>query len=168
MKTIHDILKELNACSEGLDWAKKYDTIEEIVENVERGDWLLWLGAKLDLPIEEITLAKARCAKTVLHLMKDERSKKAVEVAESFGLGKVTRAELNSAYADAYIASDAVADSYDDAAYAAYAASDAANATSAAYASDAVTADEKNRKVTADICREVLGNLIIKEINDSL
>jgi hypothetical protein len=82
--------------------------------------------------LRKLTLAKARCAKLVLHLMKDERSKNAVKVAEMYGLGKATRQDLDKAAA-------AAADAYAyaaDAAYAAYAAADAfaAAAADAAYA----------------------------------
>ena len=53
-------------------------------------------------------LAKARCAKTVICLMKDRRSVEAVNVAEKFGLGQATLEELKIADAAAY-AADAAA-----------------------------------------------------------
>jgi len=60
MKNIHDILKELDACEPGLRWAKQYDTIEEIVANVQKGSWLLWLCTELDLPSNLIIVVKTR------------------------------------------------------------------------------------------------------------
>jgi hypothetical protein len=76
--------------------------IEEVVAKCHRGDWLLWLAKKVDIDLRPLTLAKARCAKTVIHLMKDERSINAVNIAERFGLGECSREELAAAaYADA-------------------------------------------------------------------
>ena len=178
MKSIHTILKKLKACEPAIEWAKKYDTIEEIVANVQRGDWLLWLGAKLGLSLQKLTLAKARCAKTVLHLMKDERSRNAVEVYEKYGLGKATLKDLEKATADAAAAADAAdADAVDCTNYDAYAAYAAAFSNPAAYADYAsayafysydssVVESAKNKKLTADICREVLGQLIIDKVNN--
>ena len=100
MKTFKDLLIELNACSPAIVWAEDKN-IEEVLRDSYRGDWLLWLAKKLDLPLNKLTLAKARCAKTVIHLMKDKRSVDAVNVAEKFGLDECTLEELNNAYAAA-------------------------------------------------------------------
>ena len=81
----------------------------------------------------ELTLAKAHCAATVLHLMKDERSKNAIAVAIKYGNNEATSEELSAAYAAAFAA-------------AAYAA--------AAFA--AAAARTKNQLETADICRQYL------------
>ena len=185
MKSIHSVLKELDACRSALRWAKQYKTIEEIIENVHRGDWLLWLGDELDLPLKEITLAKARCAKTVFHLMKDERSRNAVEVAEKFGLGEATLEELKKVASYAGAASDDASANDDGADYYAAFTSYCAVVTYtvyniAYYAAKASYYDvygknsdydkvhyaaEENRKLTANICRETLGQLIINKIN---
>ena len=169
MKNVHTILKKLKACEPAIEWAKKYDTIEEIVANVNRGDWLLWLGTELDLPLQEMTLVRARCAKTVIHLIKDKRIRKAVDVAEKFGLGEATLEELRK---DTHCASNAfyfadVANTSNAAHYAFKAAFATANNSNAAFytatASDNVV---ENRKLTADICREILGQLIIDKVNN--
>ena len=153
MKDFKEILTQLNACNEAQIWADN-KTIEEVIKECKRGDWMLWLAKKLDVDIKLLTLTKGYCAKTVEHLMKDERSKKAVQAAIDFGEGKITKEELAAtaaaayaayaayaaayaAYAAAYADADAAADAYDAAAYAAayaaYAAYDAA-AYAAAYA----------------------------------
>jgi hypothetical protein len=150
------------------------------------------------LPFKDLTLARAECAKTVMHLMKDKRSRKAVKVAKKFGLGKATLRELRKAadnaifaYEDAHYAAI-----YDDTiiayAYASYAAYDSVDdyfidydkyyaPRVVGYAYDAVyyhaiacgnseaeakAASIENRKLTANICRKVLGDLIIKKINE--
>ena len=157
MKTFKDLLIELNACGPAIVWAEDKN-IEEVLRDSYRGDWLLWLAKKLDLPLNKLTLAKARCAKTVIHLMKDKRSVDAVNVAEKFGLDECTLEELNNAYdaaadaaAAAYAAyaaaaaADAAADAVYDAAYAA-----AADADAAAYAAAAARAAAAAAYAAAD------------------
>ena len=163
MKTFKDLLIELDACKEAKEWAGNM-TIEEVVDKCYRGDWLLWLAKEIDVDDRKLTLAKGLCANTVRHLMKDERSVKAVDAAISYGKGEMGLEELNAAAADAsaavfytsyaataayasaahaaaYAAAAHAADAADDAAYAyadaaAYAAADAAYA-----AADAADAD---------------------------
>jgi hypothetical protein len=137
MKTFKELLIELRACSDARKWAVDMP-IEEIVTTCHRGDWLLWLAQKVNIPLKELTLAKGYCAKTVIHLMKDERSIKAVEAAIAFGEGNITRGELDADAVAAY-AADAAAAAYaaDAAAYAADAADAAAYAADAADAADA-------------------------------
>lgn len=47
---------------------------------------------------------KAEIAKTVVHLMRDDRSKRAVEIAEAYGRGEATEGELEQARDSAYAA----------------------------------------------------------------
>jgi hypothetical protein len=175
MKTFKDILIKLKACESGRDWVGD-KTVEEFVKDCQRGDWMLWLAKKLDVGIKPLTLTKGYCAKTVEHLMKDERSKKAVQAAIDFGKGKITKEELDAAaYADAYDAATAAAYAAYAAAYAAYAAADAADtadtaddAAYAAYAAADTAADDartKNRLLTADICRKYIGQILIDKVN---
>ena len=144
MKTpMQELLIKLKACVEAREWVGD-KTIEQIVEQCHRGDWLLWLAEKVDIGLQPLTLAKGHCANTVRHLMKDERSINAIDVAITFGEGKASREELSSAAADA-----------------AYAASDADAA-----AADAAAAKKQNQMQTADICREYIGGLIIEKCNE--
>lgn len=186
MKTFKELLIELRACGEVRTWAAD-KTIEEVIRDSQRGDWLLWLAKKIDIPLIPLTLAKARCAKTVIHLMKDERSYNAVNVAERFGLGECTLEELNNAAYAAYAAYDSygaygaydcyassaaaayyAAASYDSAAWAAasYAsyASYAAVTTTTTYAA----ARKQNQQQTSDICVEILGEMIVFRVNELL
>ena len=160
-------LQKMEACQEAIEWVGDR-TPEQAWEECERGDWMLWFAQKMGVELQPLTLAKARCAKLVIHLMKDERSRNAVEVAERFGLGKATREELDvaadaaadAAYA-AYTADAYAAYAY---AYAVYAAADAdAAAADVAYAVAAAYANrEETLKKCADICRETLTSYIIK------
>lgn len=131
-----DYLEKIDACESSIEFCQG-KTFKEAFYACERGDWLLWMFKKT-MPSNEdnlrlLTRAKAHCALTVRHLMKDERSIKACEVALRFADGLITRKEL-AAYADA--------------AYAAATAADAAYADAAART--------KNRKETANICRKYL------------
>ena len=108
--------------------------------------------------------------------MKDDRSKAAVKAAIDYGNGLISDDLLqhaaDAAYAAAYAAADAATDAAAaaDAAYAAYAAAaaDAYAADAAAYAAAAADAFSKNQKLTADICREIIGDQIIQLINSKL
>ena len=140
MKNTKEILTNLNACNEAIQWAGE-KSIEEILKDVHRGDWVLWLASILKVDHRALTLAKARCAKTVIHLMKDKRNIKAVEVAEQYGLGKATKEELKSAAA----ATSPIASYSDYSAYASYYASYSAASYSAAAASSARNQQRENQ-----------------------
>jgi hypothetical protein len=73
MKTFNQYLKSLEACQTAIDWAGD-KTIEQVVADCHRGDWLLWLAKKCGVELQPLTLAKGHCANTVRHLMSDERS----------------------------------------------------------------------------------------------
>jgi len=135
------LLLDLGACAEALRWASD-KTWNEIFETCYRGDWLLWLFKRTNPDdLKELTRAKAHCALTVRHLMKDQRSINACEVALKFADGLATRDELNAAANAAYAAAAAAAAyAAANAAYAAYAAAYAAYA--AAYAAYAAAYDD--------------------------
>jgi len=144
-----ELLQKLNACKDAIEWAGD-KSWEECYATCHRGDWLLWLFKRTNPDdLQLLTLAKGRCANTVRHLMKDERSIKAVDAAIAFGEGKISRDELNTAAAAAD-AAYAAADATYAAAYA-----DAASADAAAFAAFAA-AKKENQQLTADICRKYL------------
>jgi hypothetical protein len=171
MTPLKQKLKELNACDEAIEWVGER-TIEQAVNDCHRGDWLLWLGQRIEIDGRKITLAKGHCANTVRHLMKDQRSVDAVDVAIAYGEGKIDEEEL-AAFA-AYAAYDITNASYDSADYAASAADSAADYNdTAAYAASAAAsavytaaAKQANQKETADICRKYIGQLIIDKFNE--
>lgn len=171
-----ELLIKLKACEDAREWAGD-KTIEQIVGQCHRGDWLLWLAARVEIGLQPLTLAKGYCANTVRHLMKDERSVKAVDTAIALGEGKASRQELDSAAAAAAAYNAATSAAYNAAAYnsaaaaaaaynsAAYAADYAA--AYAAYAADSDTsAAKQNQMQTADICRKYIGELIIEKCNE--
>jgi len=139
-------LKKLDACNDAREWVATQKNYKEAWQNCERGDWMLWLAKRLKVDDRKLTLAKFKCANQVRHLIKDQRSIAALDAAEKYGNGEISRDELNAAAAAAYaVAAYAAAAAYAvaayaaaDAAVAAYAAADAAVAAAAAYADAAV------------------------------
>lgn len=164
--TLKKFLEEHYACEQGhkdlYDFAKDL-TLEQFFKKCERGDWILCLFQKTNPEsLKELTLAKGHCANTVRHLMRDERSVKAVDVAIAFGEGKATKKELDNASYNAYAAADghfaahsAAAAGYTNSDSSRYAADDAA-AYAAAVHSATAAAKKKNQQQTADICRKYL------------
>jgi hypothetical protein len=143
MKT-KGFLKKHSACKDGAKWALSIggdmaDVWDAMIEQGKHA-WLLWTATRPGV-FPDAALRKLACRfvrETPLHdgrkvwdLLVDERSRKAVEVAEAYADGKATDGELQAAYAAAYAAGDAACAAY-DAAYAAYAA--ACAAYDAAYA----------------------------------
>ena len=96
IKTFKEYLHSVNACPPAIEWAGD-KPVEQVVAECHRGDWLLWLAKKCGVELQPLTLAKGHCANTVRHLMSDERSLIAVDVAIAFGEGKATREELDAA-----------------------------------------------------------------------
>ena len=146
-KKLKNFLKEHNACEDGYIFAKDL-TLKQFLDTCPRGDWILWLFTKINPEsLKELTLVKGHCANTVRHLMKDDRSVKAVDAAIKFGEGKISKKELDNAYAAAYAAAyaytdaDAHAYAYPPAAAARCAAAAAAYASYASYAAAYAAAD---------------------------
>lgn len=183
-----------NPCGETIDFRNKFKIFKGAWKACPRGDWMLELAYELKVDHRRLTLAKGKCAQTVFHLMKDGRSRNAIDKAVGYGNGNTDKEELKKAAADAYAAhayayadvyayaahADAVAIVQADAhAYAAHAAAHAADhddahagvaaasaANAAAYANNHdADAKRKNQQRTADICREVLTDLVMQKIN---
>jgi vacuolar-type H+-ATPase subunit D/Vma8 len=177
-------LRQFDICKPPLDFYDNYDSFEDAWNACPRGDWMLWIAHKLKVDHRILTLAKSRCARTVIHLMKDKRSINAVEISELYGLGKATEEELHKAYQAASSASSSATAAYDSAFYASYAASATAYSSSASYAAIATVAYAtatatataaiaaiaklNNQQQTADICREILTESVFKHINETL
>jgi hypothetical protein len=124
MKTV-DFLRKHDACISGSRWALSIsasmaDVWDAMIEQ-NRYEWLLWTATRHGVFTESI-LRKLACrfvretpladGGTVWSLLTDERSRKAIEVAEAYVDGNATEAELAAAYSaacDAYSAADAAA-----------------------------------------------------------
>lgn len=169
-------LEKYKPCTEAMEFASQFKTFEDAWNACARGDWMLWLAQKLGVNDRKLTLAKGYCAKTVIHLMKDERSVNAVNVAIMYGRYRATKEELNDAVAvaaaaatdatdDAYAAAYAATAAYDAAAAATDAVAFAAAYAAAAYYSAAYAAAKKqNQQQTAYICRKYLTKDVLRLI----
>ena len=156
-------LQQLEPCENGYKFAQSKNSLIEAWNTCERGDWMLWFAQKLNCPLQLLTLAKGKCAETVMHLMCDERSSNAVKVAIDFGNGVATREELDAA-ADA--AKAAAADAFDDA----FASYTAANSNAAFAAHAAVNADidaDRAADACADACAAVCVDMSSADLVDA-
>lgn len=138
-----DKFRELSACGESIEWL---ETLPNSVDPIgwaecDRGDWMMWLVAKLLDRRTTVTLA-CRCARLALrHVPVGEpRPLAAIEAAEGWVRGEVSIKDVRIA-SDAAYAAYATFDATYTAATAAYAASSAATAAYAAAATAAYVAD---------------------------
>ncbi|HET9109059.1 MAG TPA: hypothetical protein VFN79_17925 [Steroidobacteraceae bacterium] len=146
MKTTLNAIRAHNPCSDG--WRKLLAHLGKIeaddaplslltILDSNGIDDALWALRAVEGYDREKRLYAVWCARQVEHLLTDERSRDALDVAERFARGRATREELAAARSAAVNAADAAAAA---AAYAAYAAADAA-AVAAAYAAAYGAAD---------------------------
>jgi hypothetical protein len=142
--TVAEFCAKHGACPEGRNWALANCKDMPGAWAKAKPDWLLWIATRPGvLTDKDARLFACWCVRQVWHLLKDERSKRAVRVAERFAMGKATKEELAAAKAAAWAAaSDAAWDSARAAAWAAAwaAASDAAWAAAREAAWDAARA----------------------------
>jgi hypothetical protein len=175
--TFKELLIERSSCAAGSDWVDD-KTVEQAVEQCKNGAWLIWLGKKFNIDLQILTLAKVRCVKTIFNLIADQKSIEALNIAEKFGLGEKTKEELDEALE---LAKSGTYNSQTSgqAHYAVIAAIDttdsveinpADNVANAYAAVDVKNPDLKNEslELTADICREIIGDLIINKVNEVL
>jgi hypothetical protein len=147
-------LIHLRPCSDAASWLATQPTIEQAYLNCHRGDWLLWLAAKLSLPRPLLVQAACDCARTALCFvpLDEPRPLQAIEAAEVWAASptsenlfrvRAASSSADAAYADAAAAAayaaDAAAFAYAFAADAAYADATYADAAAAFAYADART-----------------------------
>ena len=130
--TVAEFCAKHGACPEGRNWALANCKDMPGAWAKAKPDWLLWIATRPGvLTDKDARLFACWCVRQVWHLLKDERSKRAVRVAERFAMGKATKEELAAAKAAAWAAAWAAAS---DAAWAAAKAAAWAAARAAAWA----------------------------------
>lgn len=181
-----ELLRIKNACTPARVWAGDL-TIEEVIINCHRGDWLLWLAERIGIDRKPLVLTKGYCANTVRHLMRDKYSIEAVDAAIAYGKGEVSELGLRIANQKAAVAHYEASLGFDDSVYSctgrynaatAYAAQAAVSAsgydtnysTVAHATANASGAEDdvdyiKNQLATANIVREHIGELIVQKVN---
>ena len=110
----HEIkfLRDHDACKAALDWlaAGQFPSLEAAWQVCQRGDWMLWLLYETNA-LDDATWRHLAVdfAEQVRHLMADERSVNALDVARRYADGQATREELAAARAAARAAAGAAA-----------------------------------------------------------
>ena len=114
MITIREFCNQHYACREGRDWAlaQGVTTMAELWQMDMRPDWRIWIATRPDVLYDRtLRLFAVYCARSAQHLMTDQRSIDAVDVAERYAHGHATDAELAAAMdAASGAAMDAVMD----------------------------------------------------------
>ena len=150
MLTITEFCDRHDACEEGRAWALENCKDMQQVWDTIKPEWLVWTATRDGvLTDKEQRLFAVFCARQVEHLLTDQRSRDAIDVADRFARGLATDSELAAARDAAWAAAWASAMGARDAAWAAASAAalaaacasidDAARATRAA-AGDAASA----------------------------
>ena len=149
--TYIDRIAALGACSDAVEWLRTaaHPDLASAWAACQRGDWLLWLAARLSGPPwsdarRPLVLAACACAREALpafeaRFPKDSRPRHALDTAEAWCRGDATQDEVLAAQRAAAAASAYAADAA--AAFAADAADAAAAAYATAYAAAAFAAD---------------------------
>ena len=99
MTTIEKFCDQHDACREGRNWALAQGvTMAELWKLDMRPDWRIWIATRPDvLDDRTLRLFSIYCARSVQHLMKDQRSINSIDVAERYAHGHATDAELAAA-----------------------------------------------------------------------
>jgi len=97
-KYFYNQLKTLNACDPALEWVGD-KSLHEAWNTCERGDWMLWLAAMVEIDRKVLVLATCECARLFLHFFPEgeNRPRKAIEIAESWAKGKASLSKVNTA-----------------------------------------------------------------------
>ena len=168
MRDYYEIM-QFNPCKESVKFRKNYPDFQSAWADCHRGDWMLWIAKRLNVDLLKLTTAKALCANTVRHLMKDERNINTIDVAIKFGKGEASIEELNNAAYDAYLTTYTTNDIALSLAHCANGcvntviSSDVAVYSAKAYFK--LEDKKKNQQETANICREILTEDVLKAIN---
>ncbi len=97
---ITKLLARHNACPEGIPWASRFATWEELWQGCEAPDWMLWgLDAFGYKNSRRLRLFAAACALRVKPLWDDPEATNAIDVATNVATGGLAAADLPAAYA---------------------------------------------------------------------
>ena len=84
-------IRKLGACSEALEWADNYDSLEDVWVKCKRGDWMLWLLGRLSGTPDsdrskKLVYTTLQCARLSLPYVEngEVRPLKAIETAEAW------------------------------------------------------------------------------------
>jgi hypothetical protein len=153
-------LESLNPCADGLAWGKTQNSLHDVYENCERGDWMIWLlGHSKKITKTQVIEIAITCAKHVYH--DPDWNRWADAWLDGSDRTKASAASAANAASAAWVPSAASA--AERAAYWAASASSAASAAcwacwAACWAYWAASASSAEIKWQADRIREIVKN----------
>ena len=99
--TVAEFCERFDACTEGRQWADStgLEMMSELWDRDDmRTEWRIWIATQAGvLSDRDARLFACWCARQVWHLMRDDRSKRVVEVAELYAIGNATKEDLDVA-----------------------------------------------------------------------
>src|SRR5438128_329732 len=87
MNALQQQLKRIGPCYDAVEWAARHNDPLIAWRECPRGDWLLWLVARLRIRRELLVLAACACARLALPFAKDEGPLHAIQMAEQWAGG---------------------------------------------------------------------------------
>lgn len=116
--TTEEFCRKFEACTAGMRFALKFKTMRECYAALLAGEageksaaWTIWAATRKGVMSDrDLRLFAVRCARRVQHLMKDQRSIDALDVAERYANGEATEDELTAATEATWAAADAAAE----------------------------------------------------------
>ena len=100
--TIKEFCETHEACRDGVAWALENCSTMQEVWDTSKPEWLVWVATRRGvLTDKELRLFAVWCCRQIWHLITDERSRDAVDVAEQYATGEATAAQLGVAEAGA-------------------------------------------------------------------
>ena len=98
----NQLLVKIDACEDAVKWCEG-KSLQDAWDSATRSDWMFWLliNQENEATDKELRLIAVKCARQVQHLMTDQRSINALDVAEKFASGEATEEELAAAWAAA-------------------------------------------------------------------
>ena len=156
--TTRDFCDKHGACDEGREWAiSTGQTMPEIwCRDDLDPEWRIWIATRPGvLDDRTLRLFACWCVRQVWHILTDERSKAAIEIAERFADGKATDVELAAARTAARDAAMAAAEGSAawSAAWAAERAAARAAARDAAWSAEGAAAEQAQMQWLRDNTR---------------
>lgn len=95
-KQMIDWLRAKGACQDGREWAERECNSLADVWAKAKPEWLIWVACQALAKRKRVAMGAA-FAERVRHLMTDQRSKDALDMAHRYGRGEATDKELTAA-----------------------------------------------------------------------